>query len=781
MKNLYLFLALLFIAFSCSEKTAKTEFVDPILPVWLDFDVTEIVLEDFVNNCDSVDSVTVEGRKLDFYQSNKSVTYKRQRDDKPLNVMKIWQNGISTDILLKRSLKQYIMFQFDPQGKKYKEVQVKGEFNGWNPSQTKLALEDGVWRGFILLNKGKYQYKIVVDGEEILDPACSTKVDNNIGGFNSLMEVGNDDYTKAPQLITESFDDKHIIINTLNEPDQVIAFFNNQTLEQAKVENGHLKIQIPTNSNKFGRSYIRVYASNKFGLANDIMIPLANGKVIDKPELLQRTDLQSNILYNVFVDRFYNADPKNDNPLPDSVVLPAANYNGGDMKGVIEKINDGYFKELGVNSLWLSPVVKNVEGAYGYWPKPETKFSAYHGYWPTSFTQINPHFGDSTDLLNLVEIAHESGFNILLDFVANHVHEEHPYYKSNPKIATDLVLPDGRLNLELWDEQRLTTWFDKFLPTLDLENIKTTEMLVDSTVRWVQKYGIDGFRYDAAKHIPTIFWRTLTRQLKDSIVNLQGRHIYQLGETYGGVELINSYVSTGLLDAQFDFNVYDAAVNVFASKGSFARLMDRLRESLTYYGSHNTMGYITGNQDRARFISYAGGSLRFDENAKEAGWTREITVGDPVSYKKLALLMAFNMTIPGIPVIYYGDEFGMPGGNDPDSRRMMRFGDKLNDLEKNNLALTKKLISLRKSNLALIYGDFVNIGTTDSLLIFSRKYFENEVIVILNNSSIEMVVDIDKFAGSKKFTTNFDGVLSRDGVKSQVVIKPNSFEILTTK
>ena len=145
------------------------------------------------------------------------------------------------------------------------------------------------------------------------------------------------------------------------------------------------------------------------------------------------------------------------------------------------------------------------------------------------------------------------------------------------------------------------------------------------------------------------------------------------------------------------------------------------------------MGYITGNQDRGRFISYAGGDLKFDENAKKAGWTREIGVGDTLGYNRLQMLMAFNMTIPGLPVIYYGDEYGMPGGNDPDCRRMMRFEDQLDERERETLEVSRQLSRIRKENMALMYGDFLFLKGENGVLQYARKYFENSVWVVLNN------------------------------------------------
>ena len=143
-------------------------------------------------------------------------------------------------------------------------------------------------------------------------------------------------------------------------------------------------------------------------------------------------------------------------------------------------------------------MVKNPESPYGYWPDPPSKFSGYHGYWPVSFTIIDDRYGTAEDLHELVEVAHNNNMNVLLDFVANHVHQDHPVYRAHPDWATELYLPDGSLNTERWDEYRLTTWFDIFLPTLDLSRPEVYEMLSDSAVFWIREYKLDGFRHDPA-------------------------------------------------------------------------------------------------------------------------------------------------------------------------------------------------------------------------------------------------------------------------------------------
>jgi cyclomaltodextrinase / maltogenic alpha-amylase / neopullulanase len=767
-----------------SEKPLQHE---PILhqAVWLDADTTRIWVSDFLPpgvECDS--AVILQQRFIEPLQ-NSPIQFITPADAPVMFVMSLWSDGQRTDVPLKKSEIIKISYKFNPGKIRYKSVALKGEFNGWTPGRTPLVFMDSVWVGEISVQKGKYQYLIVADGKEMLDPGCPLTVDNNNGGFNSLLEVGEQRYYARPELFTQWFSKCKASIAMANRPENLLVFWNNTLLDTAqyKWSEDSLEIRIPKEAIHFKRSHLRVYAWNFYGFSNDLLIPLEKGKVFTDPGKLTRSDLHASIMYNVFVDRFFNGNPKNDKHLPDSIVLPKANYHGGDIPGVLQKLDEGYFDELNVNTLWLSPVVQNADGPYGQWNDPPTRFSAYHGYWPTSFTQIDTHFGTSEDLKMLVTRAHQAGLNILLDFVANHVHEDHPYYKANPDIATMLRLPDGTLNLERWDEHRLTTWFDMFLPSLDLERDDVAELVSDSTLWWVTEYQIDGFRHDAAKHIPLTFWRLLTKKLREKVVYPQNRPVFQMGETYGGVDLIGSYLGSGLLDAQFDFNVFDAALGTFAGGQPFGQLMHRLRESMGYYGSHNLMGYITGNQDRGRFISYAGGDLKFEENAKAAGWSREIGVGNPVGYDKLNMMMALIMTIPGVPVIYYGDEFGMAGGNDPDCRRMMRFGDQLNHFEQKNLAVTKRLAGIRASNMALLYGDAGFYETDERTLVIARTYFNNSVIVLFNNSDAprEIAIDVPWHAKGAEFVSNFGSEFNQTGVLLTTVLKPYSFEVLTMK
>ena len=194
-----------------------------------------------------------------------------------------------------------------------------------------------------------------------------------------------------------------------------------------------------------------------------------------------------------------------------------------------------------------------------------------------------------------------------------------------------------------------------------------------------------------------------------------------------------------MLDAQFDVNMYDAAVSTFKGQGGCKQLAQTLNDSKKWYGAHHTMGNVSGNQDKARIISILDGSMKEGEDSKQAGWDRNIQVRDTQAYDRLLSMMAFNFAIPGIPVIYYGDEIGMPGANDPDSRRMMRFDRGLgsamdpnnevdtvmglSDREKKQRTIVAHMAQFRRTHMAMTYGDMKVTTLSDDVLIIQRKYF----------------------------------------------------------
>lgn len=518
------------------------------------------------------------------------------------------------------------------------------------------------------------------------------------------------------------------------------------TLWQAE-EDGSWALDMNAISNQFsalqGRSYLRVFAEDETYLYNDLLLPLENGQIVTDAAQLNRHDQQAQVLYSVLIDRFYNGNTANDWKMNSPEVLDIVDYQGGDLAGITKKISEGYFDQLGINTIWISPITQNPWDAWGLYPFPNgnkydstktyTKFSGYHGYWPIFATRLDERFGTPDELRTLLDTAHAHEINIILDYVANHMHINSPTLQEHPDWHTDSILPDGRRNFELWDDARLTTWFDKHIPTLDLEREEVCEQMTDSALYWLANYDLDGYRHDACKHIPEGYWRMLGQKIA---TRWPGRPIWMIGETYGSPELIGSYVKSGMLNAQFDFNVYFTAREALCGIKGMDQVMQNELTSLRTYGAHHTMGNISGNHDQIRFASIAGGAIDIYSQGKEEGWTREVGIGDTaVAYKRALLMEVLNMTLPGVPCIYQGDEYGEVGGNDPDNRHMMRF-DNLNEDEQKMRNEVAKLIQLRRHSMPLLYGDFIPLIDRPEEIVFQRIYLGQKVTVMINRDDL---------------------------------------------
>lgn len=450
-------------------------------------------------------------------------------------------------------------------------------------------------------------------------------------------------------------------------------------------------------------------------------------------------------MYSIMIDRFSNGDRTNDNPVVHDSILVQANYQGGDFRGIIDRIEEGYFDSLGVNILWISPVNDNPNIAFREYPPPHRWYSGYHGYWPISDMKVEENFGTMDELKELVAKAHRRGIRVLLDFVAHHVHIDHPFYREHPDWFGTLDLPDGRKNLRLWDEFRLTTWFEPYMPSFDFTRSgEALEVVSRNAIWWLKETGADGFRHDAVKHVPNVFWRELTRKLKEEIEIPRRTKTYQIGETFGDYDLIASYVKNGQLSAQFNFNLSYFAIPVFLEPHrSFASLDFHMKRSFSAFGLNNLMGNIMDSHDKVRFMAYADGKVKSQGvDTREMAWNNPPTVDHPSSYKKAELYLAYMFTIPGLPVVYYGSEFGMTGADDPDNRRMMRFGDQLNAFERQMLGRTRTIVGMRNTHSALRYGDFLTLTADGSVYAYLRADFNERLLIVLNKSDSAQTVDL---------------------------------------
>ena len=544
-----------------------------------------------------------------------------------------------------------------------------------------------------------------------------------------------------------------VTIGFTQKPSTVIALWQNIQLaaENVQLTDDAITVTLPAlPRDSRQRTYLRVYAATDDAPMSDILVPLDNGRIITDAAQLNRHDPETQILYSLMIDRFNNGKTENDWKYnkPEEV-LPQADYMGGDVVGITQKIRDGFFTDLGINTIWVSPITQNPYDVWGLNEKPRTKFTGYHGYWPIYITKVEERFATDDELHEMLRTAHEHNINVVLDYVANHLHVKSPLFQAHPDWATDSLTADGRPNIEIWDgEYRLTTWFDKHIPSLRLDRSDIADQLTDSALFWIRNFEFDGFRHDACKHIPLNYWRTFGRKLATD-PQLRDRDIWMIGETYGSPALIGSYVKAGMLNAQFDFNIYHTAIDVFSNHydRSMRELAQTIEESGAAYGAHNTMGIISGNHDKTRFISLAGGAISWDEDGKAAGWNREVGVGDSVrGYAKALLLEKLNLTLPGVPCIYQGDEYGQAGGNDPDNRRMMRFAG-YNHFEQHVLDEVRHFTQQRRSNIALQFGDYLPLYVDDSTLVFLRSYMGQGVIVAINNADADVDVNVTIPAG----------------------------------
>jgi cyclomaltodextrinase len=749
--KIFLFFFLLVTALPAQQKPIT----DIIPPVKLVAGKTDTVLASDLFYLDKYNFVLISNKDVNttYNKNNFNLIFKADSGFEGITTVDFkYNNKIYSIPVYCKKINKY-RFSFKPD-KKYKFISLFGSFNNWNRQELPMMdfNNNGIYKISIPLEPGRYEYKFYADGDEILDPQNKDVVANDIGGHNSVIIIPNPHnekiflqkavYKKGNsesgfQFYLES--EKPIKFNKSN----LIILLDNfkVTGDYIYIDGSKIKITIPQqklSSSKMLRIVVTVNGLN----SNMQMIPLSK----EVPENdKSKFSWYDGIIYSLMIDRFNDGIKNNDSPIVHDSLFPKANYMGGDFVGVTQKIREGYFDSLGINTIWISPVNDNPDSAFRESPPPHRWYTGYHGYWPISPDKVEERFGTFSDLTSLISTAHKHKIKVLLDFVSHHVHRDHPYFIEHRDWFGKLRLPDGRLNLRLWDEERLTTWFEPYLPSFDyVHSDKAVDVMSNNAIWWLEKTRADGFRHDAVKHVPNKFWRTLTRKLKKEIEQKTGMHVYQIGETFGNYDLVSSYVNNGQLSAQFNFELYNTAQAVFIDTNrSFKDLNLEMKKTLDVYGPLHLMGNIMDSHDKNRYMAYTDGDLDLSQwSASEIGWNNPPHVDHPSSYEKAELYYAYMFSIPGIPVVYYGSEFGMTGASDPDNRRMMRFGNDLNEYEKKMLGVVSKIIKLRVNHSALRYGDFYSLKADDTIFAFCRSDFYERIIVVLNKSGEMQTVEL---------------------------------------
>ncbi|MDD3627421.1 MAG: glycoside hydrolase family 13 protein, partial [bacterium] len=492
---------------------------------------------------------------------------------------------------------------------------------------------------------------------------------------------------------------------------------------------------------------------------------------LDKIEVFKTPDwVKHAVFYQIFPERFYNADPANDQnkdkPRPtgtpwnlsDSYLeswetgKPSwGNYFGGDLKGVEEKIP--YMEELGITAIYFNPIFESLSN---------------HKYDTINYLQIDDNFGTNEHFKSLVKTLNAKGINVVLDGVFNHTADEFIQFEDIKKNGPKSQYYNW-FHIKKWpfpenfdDKNKPSDYYDCWwgfgdLPKLNTDNEDVRKMLLNVGSFWINEAGIDGWRLDVPNEVPHPFWKEFRKVVKGADPNA-----YIVGEIWDNAY---AWLKGDEFDAVMNYRFKDACTDFFAKrtitpsefhKRQMAILLDYPRQAylvlLNLLDSHDTERFLTlCNGDKDRF--------------------------------KLAVLC--QMTMPGAPMVYYGDEIGMEGGKDPDNRRPMRWNKETWDTTL--LEYYKKLIKIRKQYTALSTGEYYGFYMDDRTGVYSyiRKDETGIFLVLFNNTNNansislqvnridEKVTGLSELLQGKEYTAE-DGKIKLD-------LEPNSGYLFKVK
>jgi glycosidase len=280
-------------------------------------------------------------------------------------------------------------------------------------------------------------------------------------------------------------------------------------------------------------------------------------------------------------------------------------------------------------------------------------------------------------------------------------------------------------------------WFRDYLPDFDFTNAAARDFSVGNAVQWAKDLGLDGYRLDAVKHIEDAWITDLRQRITTELEPETQQHFYMVGETYTGDKgLIGYYVNpTTMLDGQFDFPLRASVLRTMLIRnGPMSELDDFLGDNVGYYGS-GVMSTFIGNHDVPRTIHFAQDAPLWNDpwaGGKEKAWSGQPGLPSGTSaFQRMANAFTLIYTIPGVPLIYYGDEVGMPGAGDPDNRRFMQWSGYSagQTLLKDHLA---KLATVRAAHPALRRGTRTSLGASSDTMAFKMATAGDEVFVVIN-------------------------------------------------
>lgn len=341
-------------------------------------------------------------------------------------------------------------------------------------------------------------------------------------------------------------------------------------------------------------------------------------------------DWDEAVVYFMMTDRFFDGNESNNTASgTDTYGDNPGLYHGGDFAGVTAKLD--YLQDLGVNTIWLTPIVKNIAGVTvtdeGSEDVPYN--AAYHGYWASDFTKLNPTMGTTEEFKTMISEAHKRGMRIMVDIVVNHAG-----YGTESTFAD--MLRDKSVS-----EGDIKSW-QSGLPDFATEKAEVRAKLVEWQTSWMKDYGVDYFRVDTVKHVDSTTWAALKNSTTE--VNPSFKMI---GEYYGaGYASNGSTLGSGQMDADLDFDFNDQATSFVSGNISSVE---------SFLSSRNTAlnnAYMTG-----QFLS------SHDEDGFKASLMNGKQYTEDKATSAALVAATLQLTAKGIPVIYYGEEVGLSGLN----------------------------------------------------------------------------------------------------------------------
>ncbi len=695
-------------------------------------------------------------------------------------------------------------------GRAEDDLYVKSSFNGWSLS-TPMIFKDGKWSVELFLKPGDYPYSIYSAKSKKSFP----DIENPLTMFDksvrySRLTVLDCKYPKI-ELV------KRPVINGMNilfeikynagisgsYPDlekSVIKLNNEVQSYQFDKKSGTFSINFTAPEKGKYTWYFKIYDTDGFA-----------SEVLTVPVWIEEKEFswEDAFIYQIMTDRFHNGDKTNDSALKD--IDEKANWQGGDYAGIIKKIDENYFSDMGVNAIWISSPVKNTDNPGKGMGGDTRYYSAYHSYWPVATgwsdtvqipgldSPLEKRFGTAEELKELIQKAHKQGIRVMLDFVPNHVHTDSYLWETYKNLgwfhmASDDQPANANGGYTCGWEHPVECWFTDYLADIDYRNIDAMNSVIDHLIWLITEFDIDGLRLDAIRLMVIDFTTTLKTAIQRKVTTT-GIPFYMIGETFTsdtGWDEIGFYIGERKLDGQFDFPLYHHIVRTFLLQSEvIPELVEFLEENDNRYKNDfyelAVMGNFIGNHDVARALSIAnndfdGVSSSGGDEAHEKVWENSpVSPETEEPFKKMRNALTFLFATTGIPVIYQGDEYGMPGANDPDNRRMTLFGDDLSDFQKKNLEHTQILGKFRAEKRSLKHGVRKNLIIADNFYCFAMVKDGETVIAAVNNSNSQVVekIDVSNLSGVEGDMTGLFGgnIFTISEGSMEIELEPFSSEL----